>query len=141
MKNLKYLGNGVKIFHAQGICRLYYQLVPKIVFSPFVAAILNFYVKRKNALISEMVRDRAIFDKIFNAQDICRLYCQLVPKIVFSPFLAAILNFCVKRKMHLSQKWCEKEQFLTKFLTRRVSADSTVSLSQKSFSRHFWQPS
>ena len=38
------------------------------------------------------------------------------PQINFMPILTAILNFCVKREMHLSLKWCEIEWFGWNFL-------------------------
>ena len=39
------------------------DFLPKIVFPPLLAAILNFCVNHKNAFISEMERDRAISAK------------------------------------------------------------------------------
>ena len=39
------------------------DFLPKIVFPPFSAAILNFYIKCKNIL--EMVHDRAISNRFF----------------------------------------------------------------------------
>ena len=70
-----YLRNGVrqsdfvKNFDPQGIRRVYWQLFLKMVFSPFLAAILNFCVKHKNAFISETVPERAISTKFLSTGD------------------------------------------------------------------------
>ena len=53
----------------KGNCRVYWQLFAIIVFPPFLAAILNFCVKRKNVFISEMERD-----EIFYTQGIRKVY-------------------------------------------------------------------
>ena len=42
-----------------------------------------------------MVQDRD-FDKTFYRHGICRVIRHFLPKVGFPPFLAAILNFCVK---------------------------------------------
>ena len=52
--------------------RVHWQLFPKISFPPFLAAILNFCVKRKNKFILETVQDRD-FDKIFDPQGISQI--------------------------------------------------------------------
>ena len=54
-------------------------------FPAIFMVIFNFCVKRKNAFISEMVRD-CDFDKIFDPQSIPRVMWQFCPKIVFPPF-------------------------------------------------------
>ena len=41
-------------FDLQGICRVYWCFFARIVFPPFLAAILNFCIKHKNLFISEM---------------------------------------------------------------------------------------
>ena len=100
---------------------------PKIILPPFLVAILNFCVKRKNT--SQTVRDRAILTK--NLQGMCSLvatfpqnrfpaicgghfeflrktqkhvylkvYRRVFPKMGFPPFLTSILNFCLKGKRH-----------------------------------------
>ena len=121
MQKRIYLGNGARssnfdeIFDPQGICRVYWRLFAKIVFLPLLAAVLNFFVKHKNAFISETEQDRA-------------------------PLLTAILNFCIKCKNVFISETERDRAISTKFLTRRVSAESTGDFSQKSFSRHFWQP-
>ena len=45
----------------------------KIVFLPFLVAILNFCIKCKNAFISEMVQDGAISTKFFIPPGICKV--------------------------------------------------------------------
>ena len=45
--------------------------------------------------ISEMVQD-SDFDKLLDAQGIAVIW-HFFPKLVTTPFLAAILKFCVKR--------------------------------------------
>ena len=57
---------------------------------------LNFSVKRKNVFIAQTVPDKAIWT-IF-IQGILRVISLFLPKIVFLPFLAAILNFYVYLK-------------------------------------------
>ena len=42
--------------------------LPKMVFLPFLAAILHFCVKHESTFISEMVRDRRNLKKFFDAQ-------------------------------------------------------------------------
>ena len=37
--------------------------------------------------------------------------CHFLPKIVFLPFLTAILIFSIKHKNALSQKWCKIKRF------------------------------
>ena len=52
-------------------------------------------------------------------------------------FLAAILNFCVKRKHTFILEMVQDRAILIKFLTCRVSAEYTGNISQKSLCRHF----
>ena len=85
-------------------------------------------------LISETERD---FDEIFEPQGSCRVYWRLFAKIVFLPLLAAILNFCVKRKNLLISETERDRAISTKFLTHRVSAESTGDFSQKLFPATF----
>ena len=124
----------------QGICRVYWQLLEKIAFPPLLAAILNFCIKRKSTFISETVQDRAISTKFWTRRVSAECTGDILQKSLSRHFLVAILNFCVKRKTHLSGKPF-KIVILRKFLTYRLSAECTGDFSQKSFSRHFWQPS
>ena len=77
--------------------------------------------------------------------------------IAFPPLLAAILNFCVKRKSVFILETVQDRSILMKFLTHRVSAESTGYISQKFLAAilnfcikckyafilgtRFWQPS
>ena len=51
------------------------NFLPKIVFPPFLAAILNFCLKRKTKFFLEMVR-QSYFNEIFGPQSIHRIFCQ-----------------------------------------------------------------
>ena len=87
-----------KIFDPQGMCRVYWRLFAKITFPPLLAAILNFYVKRKSAFILETVRHRAISMKFWTHKVSAQSAGDFMQKIAFLPLLSAILNFCVKHK-------------------------------------------
>ena len=119
----------------QFIRRVYWQLFEKIVFLSLLAAILNFCVKRKNQLISEMERDRAISTKfltvilnfctkcksafisetvrdraistikIFDPQGILTTLCNF-QKHFLTPKMAAILNFLPKMQKHKFASIC-----------------------------------
>ena len=69
----------------------------KIIFPPFLAAILNFCIKCKTCL-SQKLSEIERFRQIFDPQGIRKVYWPLFAKIIFMPLLAAILNFCVKCK-------------------------------------------
>ena len=69
------------------------------------------------------------FDEIF---PISRLSRRLFQKIIFPPLLVAILNFCVKSKNAFISETQEDRAISTKFLTRRVSAESINDFPQKS---------
>ena len=100
---------------------------------------LNFCLKCKNMFVSKT--ERADFGETFVPRGICRVF--------FPPLLVAILDFCAKCKTCLSWKWSELEQFrcnfhqrckcrlywrpLSKFLTRRVTAETTGKFSPKLF--------
>ena len=62
-------------------------------------------------------------------------------KIVFPSLLAAILNLCVKCKNVFISETGRDRAILMKFLTHRVTAESTGDFLQKWFSHHFWWPS
>ena len=66
------------------------------------------------------------FVEIFDPQGVCGVYWQLFTKIVFPPLLAAILNFCVKRKNPLISETEQDRAISTKFLIHRVSAESLL---------------
>ena len=77
-------------------------------------------------------------DKIFDPQGIHRFLCNCLPKIVFPPFLATILIlFFVKCKNMLISEMVQDRVILMKYLTHRVLTESSVTVCQKSFSRHF----
>ena len=62
------------------------------------------------------------------------------PQKSFLPLLAAILNFCIKRKKKNMET--ERDRVISiKFLTHRISVESTGDSSKKLFSRHLWRPS
>ena len=82
---------------------------------PFLAAILNFCVKHKNAFISEMVQDREILTKLFSHRVFTESIGTFSHKSFFRPILASILNICVNTKMQLSWKPCQIEQFRQNF--------------------------
>ena len=110
---------------------------PKIVFPPFLVAILNFCVKGKNAFISkwcEMERFCWNFLSLRYPQS----WLGTFSKNCF-PFLAAILNFCVKRKNAFILETMRDRPISSKFFTPRVSAELSGDFSQKSLSHHFWR--
>ena len=110
-------------------------------FPKILAAILNFCVKRKNKFISETEQDRPISTKFLTHRVFAESINEFSPKKVFPPLLAAILNFCVNRKRVFILETEQDRSILTKFLAHRLSAESIIDFSQKSFSRHFWRPS
>ena len=69
-KKCIYRGNVVRlcnidnILGPQATCRVIWHFFGKNLFPPFLAAILKFCVKHKNAFISEMVQDRVISTKL-----------------------------------------------------------------------------
>ena len=92
----------LKFLTPHGIHRDNWRFFPKIVFLLFLAAILNFCVKRKNAFIPEMVQNRAISAKFLTLGISAESSGNLPQKVVSFRFW----NFCVKSKTHLSQKPC-----------------------------------
>ena len=58
---------------------------------------------------------------MFDPQGVCGVYWQLFAKIVFPPLLAAILNFCVKRKNVFISETERDRAISKKFLTHRES--------------------
>ena len=102
---------------------------------------MNFCVKCKNTFVSETVRDRVILTKFLTPRVSAESPSDFSPKIVFPPFLAAILNFSIKCKNAFISEMERHRVILMKFLTPRVSAESPGNFSPKAFSRHFWRPS
>ena len=82
------------IFYLQGFCS-HLAILPKIIFPP---AILN-CVKCKNAFISEIVPDRAIWAEIFCLQGICS-HLMTFPQIYFPASFGGHLEFLHKRQKH-----------------------------------------
>ena len=80
--------------------------------------------KHKFASISLTLQDRGISLK-FLISRVSRVYGRLFTKIAFPPLLAAILNFCVKRKSSLISETLQDRAISTKFWNCRVSAEST----------------
>ena len=86
----------------------------KIVVLPFVAAILIFWVKCKNAFILEPMQDR-IISFYFWSMGKCKATCPFFnKKKIVSQFSAAILNFCVNVPWNMQGR-----VILAKFLVRR----------------------
>ena len=71
----------------------------------FFQNIFNFCVKCKNPFISERVCDRAVWAKCLEKKVFVKTSAHF-SRISFFPLLAAILNFCVKRKNTLVRMLC-----------------------------------
>ena len=80
------------------------------VFPPFLSAILNFCVKRKNVFISEMERDRAISTKVLKHRESAEST---------GDFSALSIKF------HFFSETERERAISMKFLTHRVAAEST----------------
>ena len=91
------------------------NFLPKMVFLPFLTAILNICVKCKNAFILEMVRDTAISMKFLTHRVYTESPAIICQKSFYNHFLAAILNFCIK---------CKKLIILITVQDRAISAIS-----------------
>ena len=65
------------------------------------------------------------------------VYWGFFAKIVFLPLLAAILNFCVKRKNMFISETERDRAILTKFLTHRVSAGLLANFCKNRFPTTF----
>ena len=133
----------MEIFNPQGISAIYSCQFSKDFPLPKNNGHFEFspkMEKHKLAFVSLTVRDRGISLK-FSTPRVSRVYWLLFTKITFPPLLAAILNFCVKLKAHLSQKRCEIERFRQNFGCAGYMQSLLVTFCKKSLSRHFWQPS
>ena len=111
-----------KIFDPQGMCRVYWRVIAKIVYSPLLAAILNFCVKCKDVFISEMEQVRVILTKLLSHRDICIVYWRVFTEILLPPLLAAILNFFIKCKNVFILEMERARAILTKSLIHSASA-------------------
>ena len=131
--------NFVGIYDPHGISANYSVIFQKIFLPLKMVAILNFCIfakkcKNTNFLLSARWSD---FNEIFDPQGMSRVNWWLLPKIVFQPFLAAILDFCEKRKnAFISGK--ERDRAISmKFLTHWVSAEYTGEFLTKCFAAIF----
>ena len=104
------------------MCRVYWRVIAKIVYSPLLAAILNFCVKCKYVFISEMEQARVILTKLLSHRDICRVYWRVFTEILLPPLLAAILNFFIKCKNVFILEMERARVILTKSLIHSASA-------------------
>ena len=94
---------------------------------------LGFQCKLQKSIYLGNGARQSNFDKIFDPQDTHRIICNCLPKFVFSPFLATILNFCIKCKnAFISETVCDGA-ILMKFLTRRVCTESAVTFAKNCF--------
>ena len=104
------------------MCRVYWRVIAKIVYSPLLAAILNFCVKCKDVFISEMEQVRVILTKLLSHRDICIVYWRVFTEILLPPLLAAILNFFIKCKNVFILEMERARAILTKSLIHCASA-------------------
>ena len=126
-----------EIFDPQVICSIYYQLFPIIVFPPLLAAILNFWVKHKKCVyLGETEQDGVISTNFLNHRVSAETTGDFLQNNI-SAILAAILNFCVKRKNTFISETERDRAISTKFLTHRVFASSTGDLLQNRFPATF----
>ena len=80
-----------------------------------------------------MVRDRSILTKFFTCTVHTESTGDFSQKITFSPFLAAILNFCVKHKNAFILETVRDRAISMKILTHRVSAECSGDITQNRF--------
>ena len=104
------------------MCRVYWLVFAKIVYSPLLAAILNICVKCKDVFISEMEQVRVILTKLLSHRDICIVYWRVYTEILLPPLLAAILNFFIKCKNVFNLEMERARAISTKFLIHSASA-------------------
>ena len=104
------------------MCRVYWLVFAKIVYSPLLGAILNICVKCKDVFISEMEQVRVILTKLLSHRDICIVYWRVFTEILLPPLLAAILNFFIKCKNVFILEMERGIVISTKFLIHRASA-------------------
>ena len=87
---------------------------------------MNFCEKQKNRNISKTVRDRAISTEFLTHRVVEKYSIQNLKNFQFSPFLAAILNFCEKRKNLNISETVRDRAIWTEFLTHRVVEEYSV---------------
>ena len=104
------------------MCRVYWQVFAKIVYSPLLAAILNYCVKCKDVFISEMEQVRVIFTKLLSHRDICIVYWRVFTEILLPPHLPDILNFFIKCKNVFILEMERARAISTKFLIHSAFA-------------------
>ena len=104
------------------MCRVYWWVIAKIVYSPFLGAILNFCVKCKDVFISEMEQVRVILTKLLSHRDICIVYWRVFTEILLPLLLVAILNFFMKCKNVFILEMERARAILTKSLIHSASA-------------------
>ena len=117
---------------AHRIYAVIWHFLPKIIFLPCLAAILNFCVKCKIHLSWKQCQ-KTNFSDIFYPKVIRRVICHFLLKSVFPPFLAAILNFCIKQRNAFILETLQDRAILTKYLAPRVYAVPSGTLSRKHF--------
>ena len=103
------------------MCRVYWRVIAKIVYSPLLAAILHFCVKCKDVFISEMEQVRVILTKLLSHRDLCIVYYRVFTEILLPPLLAAILNFFIKCKNVFILEMERARAILTKSLIHYAS--------------------
>ena len=119
-----------------------YPNFEKIFVSPKMAAILNFRIfrkncKHKNGYISKTLLDRAISTKFLTHRVYLHSHANFQKNFI-SPKMAAILNFRIFRKNckhkngYISKTLLDRA-ISTKFLTHRVSLQSSHANFQKNF--------
>ena len=154
MQKHVFLGYGARycnfdeIFHPQGMCGIIYNNgFPAIFDGPS-----EFLHKMQKRIYLLNGARYSHFEEIFDLQGVHRVICNYSPKTVFLPFLGRhleilrkmqnVLSF-VKYKNMLILKTVRDRTISTKFLTPRLYTEYSFSqtVSQKSFSRHFWWPS
>ena len=96
--------NSEEIFNSQGIHRFIWHVLAKVVFPPFLAAILNFCIKCKSEFISEAVADQNYFEENFWPTGYIENHLALFQESIFLPFFAGCLNFCINGKKHKTKQ-------------------------------------
>ena len=110
---------------------------PKNRFCATLTTILSFCVKCKNAMISEMVRDREVSLKFLIRRVSAESTGSFSQKSLSRHFFGGHLEFLSKHKNAFISETMRDRAISTKFLIHRVSAESTGDFSNKLFSRHF----
>ena len=119
------------------MCRVYWLVFAKIIYSSLLAAILNFCVKCKDVFISEMEQVRVILTKVLSHRDICIVYWRVYTEILLPPLLAAILNFFIKCKNVFILEMERARAILTKSLIHSASCTLLKSFCQNPFPTTF----